>query len=245
MEQTWMSYRSEERMIMVDARFSERHPSDLDHLYRLETPMASEGPYGYGDDHELSRFEPFEDALNQAAESAGMVSVGRRRGFGTWELSWYGPANLDRKLAKLLKARPEARLTVTADPDWHHYRQKLLPRGKDLHRARNGLVVWQLLQAGDGLDQPRPIEFFIYFHRTIDRDRYLRDIGSTGLDAEPIEADSPGIRAHFVAAVDVELITDITWELHERAQLSNGEFDGWGCAPVTEHRSHQDSSIGD
>ncbi len=234
MEQTWMSYRSDDRMIMVDAQFQAQHPEHLDHLYRVEAPMASSGPHGYGDDTELQRFEPFEDALNHAADDSELVSVGRRRGFGKWELAWYGGANSDRRLLKVLKAHPAARLTIDVDPQWDHYRDKLLPRGKNLHRARNGLIVWQLLHAGDHIDLPRPIEFFVYFHRDVDRDRYLRDIGSTGLDAEPVDGERPGLRAYFVAGVDVELITDITWELHERAQLNNGEFDGWGCSPVTE-----------
>lgn len=234
MEQTWMSYRSDDRMIMVDAQFEADHPEHLDHLYRVEVPMASSGIHGYGDDGELARFEPFEDALNETAEADGLVSVGRRRGFGTWELAWYGPTGSDRKLLKVLKRHSAARLTIDSDPGWDHYRSKLLPRGKDRHRARNGLVVWRLLNAGDHLDVPRPIEFFVYFHRDVDRDRYLRDIGSTGLDAEVLDGERPGLRAFFVAAIDVELITDITWELHERAQINNGEFDGWGCAPVAE-----------
>lgn len=220
-------------MIMVDARFERHRPVELDHLYLVESAMESAGAQGFGDDAEFSRFEPFEDALNAACDSAGLVSVGRRRGFGKWELAWYGPAGADRKLGKALHDLPEAHLAVSSDPNWDHYRDKLLPRGKDLHRARNGLVVWELLQVGDSLDVPRPIEFFIYFFRELDRDRYLRDIGSTGLDAEPIDdGDRPGIRAFFTAAIDVELITDITWELHERCLNTNGDFDGWGCRPV-------------
>ena len=229
---TWMSYRSDDRMVMFDARFETQRPPGMDHLYLIEAPMTSAGTYGYGDEAEVARFEPLEDALNGAAEEADMASVGRRRGFGTWELAWYGPEGQGRVFAKPLRAAPAARLSERADPDWDHYRSKLLPRGKDRHRAHNGLVVWRLLQAGDALDAARPIEFFIYFHRDIDRERYLRDIGSTGLDAEAIDGDRPGIRAHFTAGVDVELITDITWELHERALAGNGEFDGWGCSPV-------------
>ncbi len=232
MNATWMSYRSEDRFILVDSRFESHRPAELDHLYRLEVPMTSPGPFGHGDQAEVAAFEPLDDALHATAELAGLVAAGRRRGFGVWDLAWYGRAGAERKLAKVLRERPDARLTVTADPDWEHYRDKLLPRGKDLHRARNGIVVWQLQQAGDNLEEPRPIEFFIHFYREIDRDRYLRDIGSTGLDAEPTAGDQPGIRAYFVAAVDIELITDITWELHQRAQAGNGEFDGWGCAPV-------------
>jgi len=232
MEETWMTYRSEERMIMFDARFEHEKPPGSDHLYRIDAPMDSFGEFGYGDAAEVARFEPFEDALNNAAAGAGLVSVGRRRGFGVWELAFYGPEGAERKLSRAVKERRGARLSVSADEHWEHYSQRLLPRGKDRHRARNGLVVWQLLQAGDALDQPRPIEFFIYFHRELDRDRYLRDIGSTGLEAAKVDGDRPGIRAHFVAAVDVELITDITWELHERAETTNGDFEGWGCAPV-------------
>ncbi len=231
-EHTWMSYRSDDRMVMFDARFESQRPPDADHLYIVEAPMASEGTYGYGDEAEVTRFEPMEDALNAAAEEAGLVTVGRRRGFGKWELAWYGPAGKGRAFSKPLRAAPAARQLERPDPDWDHYRSKLLPRGKDRHRARNGLVVWQLIQAGDALDAPRLIEFFVYFHRPIDRDRYLRDIGSTGLDADAIDGERPGIRAHFTAGIDVELITDITWELHERAAAGNGEFDGWRCQPV-------------
>lgn len=245
MDETWMSYRSDDRMVMVDARYEEDHPEGLDHLYLVEAPMATAGVHGYGDDNELARFESFEDSLNDAAEESGMVAVGRRRGFGVWELAWYGPAHSERKLQKALKMQPGSRLGVADDPEWEHYRQKLLPRGKNRHRAHNGLVVWRLLTAGDSIDKPREIEFLINFHRELDRDRYLRDIGSTGLDAEAIDGDRPGVRAFFVAGVDVELITDITWELHERAQLTNGEFDGWGCAPVTDHRPNEDSSLVD
>lgn len=232
MNETWISYRSEDRFILVDPRFESRHPAEIDHLYRLEVPMASPGPLGHGDEAEAAAFEPFDNAICTAAAEAGLVAVGRRRGFGVWDLAWYGMAGGEKRLAKTLKERPDAHLTITADPDWDHYRNKLLPRGRELHRARNGLVVYQLLQAGDDLEQPRTIEFFIHFHREFDRDRYLRDIGSTGLDAEPIDADLPGIRAYFDAGIDLELITDITWELHQRAQLGNGEVDGWGCAPV-------------
>ena len=232
MNETWMSYRSEDRFILVDPQFESRHPEELDHLYRLEVPMESPGPLGHGDDAETSRFEPFDDALSAAAGASGLVAAGRRRGFGVWDLAWYGPAGAEKRLVKFLKEHPDAHLAVTADPGWEHYRNKLLPRGKELHRARNGLVVWQLLKAGDVLERPRTIEFFVHFHRENDRDRYLRDIGSTGLDSEPTAGELPGIRAFFVAAVDVELITDITWELHQRAQLGNGDFDGWGCAPV-------------
>ena len=232
MNERWMSYRSEDRFILVDPQFESRHPGELDHLYRLEVPMASPGPLGHGDEAEAAAFEPLDDALSSAAEAAGLVAAGRRRGFGVWDVAWYGKAGAEKHLVKVLKERPDAHLRVSADPDWEHYRNKLLPRGKELHRARNGLVVWQLMKAGDNLEARRQIEFFLHFHREIDRDRYLRDIGSTGLDAEPVDGEPPGIRAFFVAGVDVELITDITWELHERAQLGNGEFDGWGCAPV-------------
>jgi hypothetical protein len=227
-----MSYRSEDRFILVDPHYESRHPEELDHLYRLEVPMAHPGPLGHGDEAEAAVFDPLDESLNAAAEGSGLVAVGRRRGFGVWDLAWYGPAGAEKHLIKVLKERPDAHLRVSADPDWEHYRNKLLPRGKELHRARNRLAVGQLLQAGDNLSAPRPIEFFVHFHREVDRDRYLRDVGSTGLDAESIEGDSPGVRAFFVAGVDVELITDITWELHERAQLANGEFDGWRCPPV-------------
>jgi len=228
-----MSYRSEDRMIMVDARYEKWHPPGMDHVYIIKAPMATPGPHGHGDESEINRFHPLEDRLNAEAAELGMVSVGRRRGFNTWELAWYGAAGLDRKFMRALRDNPDAHLTADSDPAWQHYRDKLLPRHKDLHRARNGLAVYQLLQAGDHLDQPRPIEFFVYFHRELDRDKYLRDVGSVGLEAEAIEAEGRlGIRAHFTAAVDVELITDITWELHERAQDVNGTFDGWGCSPV-------------
>lgn len=232
MSETWMSYRSEDRFILVDPHYESRHPEDLDHLYRLEVPMESPGPLGQGDTAEVAAFEPLDEAVNAAAAAAGLVAVGRRRGFGVWDLAWYGPAGADKHLTKALKDRPDAHLTVSADSGWEHYRNKLLPRGKELHRARNGLVIRQLQQAGDDLEAPRQIDFFVHFHREVDRDRYLRDVGSTGLDAEPTAGEHPGVRAFFVAAIDPELITDITWELHERAQLGNGEFDGWRCAPV-------------
>ena len=219
---------------MVDARYEKWRPPDMDHVYIVKAPMVTPGPHGHGDETEVNRFHPFEDHLNAEADAIGMVSVGRRRGFITWELAWYGPAGLDRRFVRALKDNPEAHLTADSDPEWRHYRDKLLPRHKDLHRARNGLVVYQLLEAGDHLDQPRLIEFFVNFHRELDRDRYLRDVGSLGLDAEAVDNDGrPGLRTYFTAAVDVELITDITWELHERAQDLNGTFDGWGCAPVT------------
>ncbi|NND02779.1 MAG: ribonuclease E inhibitor RraB [Acidimicrobiia bacterium] len=234
MEQTWMSYRSDERMIMVDARFEKWRPPGMDHVYIVKAPMTTPGPHGHGDEDEVTRFHPLEDTLNAEADELGLVSVGRRRGFNTWELAWYGPGGLERKFIRALKDNPEGHLSTEADPEWHHYRDKLLPRHKDLHRARNGLVVYQLLEAGDHLDQPREIDFYVYFHREFDRDRYQRDVGSIGLDTAAIEAEGkPGIKAYFTAAIDVELITDITWELHERAQLLNGDFDGWGCVPVT------------
>lgn len=220
-------------MIMVDARYEKWHPPGMDHVYIVKAPMVSGGPHGHGDEAEINRFHPFEDRLNAEALELGLVSVGRRRGFNTWELAWYGPPGVDRRFIRALKDNPDAHLQAAEDPEWRHYRDKLLPRGKDLHRARNGLVVYQLLQAGDHLDQPREIDFFTYFHRDLDRDRFLRDVTSIGLDAEAIDSDDKlGVRAYFTAAVDVELITDITWELHERAQLVNGNFDGWGCTPV-------------
>ena len=229
-----MSYRSDDRMIMVDARYEKWHPPGLDCVYIVKAPMVTPGPQGHGDEAEVNRFHPFEEQLNSEATQLGMVSVGRRRGFNTWELAWYGPDALERKFLRALKDNPEAHLEAHSDPDWRHYRDKLLPRHKDLHRARNGLVVYQLLQAGDHLDQAREIDFFVYFHRELDRDRYLRDVTTIGLDGVAIDQDGrPGVKAYFTAAIDVELITDITWELHERAELLNGDFDGWGCTPVT------------
>lgn len=220
-------------MVMVDARFESERSVEADHLYLVESPMARPGTYGYGDDSEVARFEPVEDALNRAAEDAGLVSVGRRRGFGKWELAWYGPSGAERALHKVMRKVAGAHLSVSLDPEWSHYHDRLLPRGKDRHRARNGLIVYQLVQAGDSLDIPRLIEFFVYFHREIDRDRYVRDVRSIGLEVAAIDDDGrPGVRAYFIAAVDIELLTDITWELHERATLMNGQFDGWGCSPV-------------
>lgn len=233
MKPTWMSYRSDERMVMVDARFERGHPPELDHSYVVTAPMQSAGNHGYGDEAEVARFSAIEEMLDAEAGELGLVLAGRRRGFGTWEVFWYGPPGADRKFFRALKDHPEADLAMQLDVDWQLYRDKLLPRGKDLHRARNGLVVYQLVEAGDALDLPRLIEFFVKFHRDIDRDRFLRDVTSIGLDAEAYQdGDRPGVRAYFTAAVDVELITDITWELHERARDANGTFDGWGCAPV-------------
>ncbi|MBI3139294.1 MAG: DUF695 domain-containing protein [Sphingobacteriales bacterium] len=121
---------------------------------------------------------------------------------------------------------------VKEDRPWDAYLRFLYPNETTREYMSNQKVVMQLQKAGDKLDQPRPVEHWLYFKTETDRECFIYTAVSKKFKVESKETITTHsfpykVRVSRTDRVDLRSINTLTGWLKEEAGKCKGEYDGW------------------
>ncbi|HKP23860.1 MAG TPA: ribonuclease E inhibitor RraB [Dongiaceae bacterium] len=99
-------------------------------------------------------------------------------------------------------------------------------------RSQNEDVIAVLIENGDALDQPRPIEHWAYFPTEEGRARFIAYIepryANIACSLNPMSAGKEyGVTFSHTGTPDADSITEITSALSLAAESCGGDYDGW------------------
>jgi hypothetical protein len=222
----------------LDLTFRNTQPDGHDTLYYAGLQILEKGDHGMGAGADVERLYAAEDAIAEAATSAGLTYVGRLRNAGDWQLTFYGPSGKKEALEEIvvrLRGKRGYRIGSKEDAEWRYYHEFLSPDEERWQWIRNRRVVQALANAGDHHAAPRPVDHYIYFEGARGRDAFAAAARAKGFVAEPTDEGSRkrphGV--HLVRNDPVALghIHDVVMELSKLAEDHGGDYDGWG-API-------------
>jgi regulator of RNase E activity RraB len=225
--------------IMLDLSFRDTKPLELDTLYLARLQMLEPGDHGMGVGADVEKLSDAEDAICEDAERLGLTYVGRLRTAGGWQLTFYGPAGLEKKLDEVVVetcGERAHRMAHREDGGWSYYDSFLAPDAERWQWILDRRVVHRLAEAGDHHATPRPVDHYVYFDEPDARDTFAAAAVGKGFEAETTKAsEERPCGAHLVRTDRVELqhIHRVVMELRELADAHGGDYDGWG-APVME-----------
>jgi hypothetical protein len=142
---------------------------------------------------------------------------------------------LRKKLVAMYKKRfPSYTYTVSMklDRKWEAYTTFLYPNEETMQFMQNLKVVTKLQDAGDKLDQPRLVDYLLYFPTDKDRKAFIEFAEKNNFKVEATDSMKEArlqYQLHLtrVDKVDVNSITAVTYQLVKDVARYNGEFDGW------------------
>jgi hypothetical protein len=118
------------------------------------------------------------------------------------------------------------------DPDKRTYWDELFPTDADWRVILDMRIEQALRDAGDSLEQPRPITHFAYFKSIETRKRFIDVIGSRfeqvrPFDSESTRADRFGVELIQTGQPDYRSMNRFTVPLLREATKYDGSYDGW------------------
>ena len=107
-----------------------------------------------------------------------------------------------------------------------------LRRALDFERSENQRVADALIESGDALAEPRPIQHWAYFPTEEGRAQFIALIGQqfSGIDSHmnPISrGNEHAVTFWHTGVPDSDSMTEITGMLSLAAESCGGEYDGW------------------
>ncbi|HFC8508308.1 TPA: DUF695 domain-containing protein [Neisseria subflava] len=128
-------------------------------------------------------------------------------------------------------------IKISEDAEWSFYQEFLYPDRYELQAIRNEQVLRRFRQDGDRLEQPRPIDYWLFFHTEADLNAAAAKVAALGYtvsDSGRIEheEDHPSYRLQLSKNAPLTDIDNDTWELIDIAHENNGDYDGWGSILV-------------
>ena len=128
-------------------------------------------------------------------------------------------------------------IKISEDAEWSFYQEFLYPDRYELQAIRNEQVLRRFRQDGDRLEQPRPIDHWLFFHTEADLNAAAAKVAALGYtvsDSGRIEheEDHPSYRLQLSKNAPLTDIDNDTWELIDIAHENNGDYDGWGSILV-------------
>ena len=231
-------------VILVDMAVAQIAPvQQLPKLVWLWVSIVSPDEEGFPSEEEDFRLNEIEDVVTESLDPEHSRYVGRITSDGRREFYFYtDDVDQFREAAtNAMSSFSEYRFEIdeTDDAEWSHYQDILYPSPEDFQQIHNQHVITRLLQAGDTLTQPRPVDHYANFSTDEGRDAFIVATQSLGYEAasrpdRTEESEFPFavglIRVH---PVDAETIDQITFELFELSQEHGGEYEGWGSKVVS------------
>jgi len=246
--------------------------ADMPNLVRLRLNILQPDDNGMPGDQEASVLNAMEDALVtvMASQFDGIypgrvtISKGALRPVTEAERSFYfyiGQRVADRRtdtadyeklrvallatFARVMADYPDYKYEcrLQEDPEWENYLKFMYPEPVQLQSMQNRRVVYQLMQHGDQLTVPRPVEHWINFKTQYDREAYWNRVNAMGfelLEMSTVEADDESEEEDENALeypyslhitrddkVDYDSIDECVLPLWGLAEEHNGNYDGW------------------
>jgi len=194
--------------------------------------LAATDDEGMPSGSELRMVQQLDDALTRRAGRLGGAYIGRVLSAGTARFTCYLP-ELPATQLSLGEDRP-VQVTVEADPEWSYALQRLAPDASQRHIVDDLGVVNALVERGDALRKPRPVDHTGYFDAEaaarsaaaeLDRHGFLVSVGAGGDRQYVLEATRTD-------PVDPPEVHKLTWTVRDVIERHGGQYDGWGCPVV-------------
>lgn len=208
---------------------------------RIATPLIDPDENGLtdGQSDDAARLEDdLEETLRARLDA---VYIGRITHSGLREFYFYasGSQGVLEAAREVQQRHPQYKLEAgsAADPKWEQYLQVMYPTPEVLRSMRNQKVLAALMDHGDDLTKPRPVDHVVYFGSTEARHEFRRKAAELGfavrreLNAEDEEdREQPfGLILWRQQPVDPASIDAATSQLERLAAEVHGTYDGWEC----------------
>ncbi len=230
--------------ILVDLGIAESIPDDeRPMLLWMWLQMQSPDENGFASEEEEPQLVKIEDAFIDAVElTTGATFVGRVTTCGRREFYFYAKSDegFEDTIAEAMEPFEgyEFETGVQEDEEWRQYQEVLLPGPEDSQQIFNRHVIENLMESGDTLTTPRPVDHFASFPTKADRAAFIQAAKDAGYEVisekynkEP-DCETPfTVGLQRVSAVEFDIIDEMTFELFDLAMENNGDYEGWG-APV-------------
>ncbi|QDU73348.1 hypothetical protein Pan97_03180 [Bremerella volcania] len=215
-------------------------------LVRVFIPLQDPDPYGMTTNEEFTAIQPLEEGIVDAIEQGlGAVHVGCLTHDGRREVAFYSPTfeGVDVALAPVMQkhATYQLRSSYQEDADWGFYFEILYPSEYEYQSMQNSSVLHNLIEAGDSLEQERPVSHWAYFPSEQARAQFIASVQEKGFQIEQeIQSDEQeqsnpfGVQLERVDHVDQASIDQVTIELLELAHSLEGSYDGWETMVITD-----------
>lgn len=203
-------------------------PTRLDVSVRLAEPADS----GLPDGPQLQQVQALEERLIRlVGRKHDGVYVGRMLTAGAGRFTCYlrQPPSAPLALGTALPTE----VSTTADPAWEYLRDVLAPDEQQRHVIGDLAVVRALLDEGDHLQAPRPVEHTAYFVAPQPAESAAAELRADGFQTS-VERHDEGeylleaVRVDPVAPPDVH---ELTWSVRGTVERHGGGYDGWSCPP--------------
>jgi hypothetical protein len=224
---------------VVDLSLAERAPmKDKGFAVLVRTSLLSADSDGMPTKSESESLHLLEDLLEKSlAESCRAVYAGRftHKGVRRFVFFTSDTACCRKTVASAFTSSPghEWDARSVADTGWSNYFDLLYPPPVELERIRNRRLVDLLTDKGDDLKSPRRVDHFLRFKSKSSRESFLRGLSMEGFEIAAMpEADGDGshpyaLQLHRKDKPDYPMVDKVVIPLWEKAQKSNGRYEGW------------------
>jgi hypothetical protein len=123
-------------------------------------------------------------------------------------------------------------INIRQDQDWEGYLKFLYPNEEVLEAMMNEKILHPFKLAGDPLHKPRPVEHWLFFQNSKDRDQFMKYAAGEKFRLEGKDylkdAELPyQLHISRTDPVDPATINRLTLALRRKAREFRGNYDGW------------------
>lgn len=172
-----------------------------------------------------------------------LLYVGRTVAVGDVTLIWYAPRVAEAQLEELTNAVKgvrgdyEVHLSLTPDPEWHHYGEFLFPDVYNLQVMLNRRRLMTLAEHGDDGGQVRDLDHLAYFESRDQAEKAAEKLMRAGFAVDPPAVEDDGspdeelpwaVRFLRPDSLAEGRIDEVCMEVVDIVLAYQGYYDGWG-----------------
>ncbi len=224
--------------VAVDVELYDQAPDGaLPHTIRVVVPLLHPRADGLPDTPERPRLDAMESDIVGIMETIGAIHVGRASFGGAVRHYFYAPGAdaVDDAAECCIAAVTDRKIEVGSyhDPDWQQYFDFLYPNPLGWQWILDRRTLDALVEQGDDLGLPRPIDHHASFETAAGRDAFANAVSALGYQIAERgvhDDESDGVRVFtldFATAYAPVAIFPVTIELFRLAEACGGTYDGW------------------
>ena len=209
---------------------------DLPWFLWIRVAFKSPSNEGLPQEAEYEALSALEDQIKDAVNQLKGVYVGRVTVAGHRYYHAFVKADQEAVAAVIasVSARSsyELRFSLKEDPDKDGYWEALFPTEAERQVMADMKVIDALRAQGDALEEPRPVEHWIYFKDRSALEAFIAWSKENGFHVkavnEPHEEFSEfSVGLSHECVPTLREISSVTLMLSEQAEMMGGEYDGW------------------